>query len=45
MYKQAGESLEMQNKYREAAVYYEKDDEYLKVIECLDMGNEWTTIL
>ena len=35
----------MQNKYREAAEYYEKDDNYLKVIECLDLVNEWTSIL
>lgn len=35
----------MQNKYREAAEYYEKDQNYLKVIECLDMGNEWFLIL
>lgn len=35
----------MQNKYREAAEYYERDQNYLKVIECLDMGNEWFLIL
>lgn len=35
----------MQNKYREAAEYYEKDGNYLKSIECLDMVNEWTLIL
>ncbi len=45
MHRQAGESLEMQNRYREAAEYYEKEDNYLKVIECLDMVNEWTLIL
>lgn len=41
MNKQAAESLEMLNKYREAAELYEKDDNYLKVIECLDLLNEW----
>lgn len=45
MNKQAAESLEMMNKYREAAVYYEKEDNYLKVIECLDLVNEWILIL
>ena len=35
----------MQNKYRLAAEYYEKEDDYLKVIECLDLVNEWTLIL
>jgi hypothetical protein len=35
----------MENKYREAAEYYEKADEYLKVIECLDLVNEWSIIL
>lgn len=35
----------MMNKYREAAEYYEKDGSYLKVIECLDLVNEWTLIL
>lgn len=45
MNKQAAESLEMQNKFREASDCYEKDDEYLKVIECLDLVNDWTLIL
>jgi len=35
----------MQNKYREAAEFYEKDGNYLKVIECLDLVNEWVLIL
>jgi len=35
----------LQNKYREAAEYYEKDGDYLKVIECLDLINEWALIL
>ncbi len=35
----------MMNKYAEAAEYYEKDDNYLKVIECLDLINEWVPIL
>ena len=45
MYKQAAESLEMMNKYREASEYYEKELNYLKVIECLDLVNEWVLIL
>jgi hypothetical protein len=45
MNKQAAESLEMQHKYREAAEFYEKDGNYLKVIECLDLINEWVLIL
>jgi tetratricopeptide (TPR) repeat protein len=45
MNKQAAESLEMMNRYREAAEYYEKEEGYLKVIECLDLVNEWTLIL
>jgi hypothetical protein len=45
MNRQAAESLEMQSKYKEAAEYYDKDGNYLKVIECLDMVNEWVLIL
>lgn len=35
----------MLNKYREAAEFYEKEGLYLKVIECLDLVNEWYAIL
>lgn len=35
----------MMNRYREAADYYEKIEDYLKVIECLDLINEWILIL
>ena len=35
----------MQKQYKEASEYYEKDNNYLKVIECLDMVNEWALII
>lgn len=45
MYRQAAECLQMQKKYREAAAYYQQDCNYLKVIECLDLVNEWPLII
>lgn len=35
----------MLNRFREASTYYEKEGLYLKAIQCLDMINEWESIL
>ena len=41
MLKQAGQSYEMLKKYDKAAEMYDQEGDFLKVIECLDMINEW----
>jgi hypothetical protein len=41
MPKQAGQSYEMLKQYEKAARMYDQEGDYLKVIECLDMSNEW----
>jgi hypothetical protein len=41
MNRQAGESLEMLGRWREAVEYYEKDGIFEKIIECLDANGAW----
>ena len=45
MTKQAGQSYEMLKQYDKAAQMYDQEGDYLKIIECLDMSNEWEDIL
>lgn len=35
----------MLEEYKEASIYFDKSDDYVKTIECLDMINDWSGIL